>query len=495
MSRQVIISFIIYFREELIVTIPIIPIILCGGTGTRLWPLSRKSFPKQYLNFGDEKQKSLLQKTQERIKDIKNVKDPILICNEEHRFIIAEQMREIKVNPKNILLEPFGRNTAPAITLAAIKSIQDEEDPMLLVLSSDHEIKNQEKFIETINYGIDSAMNGKLVTFGIVPNSPETGYGYIESEIPFKKNQIIESNIKKFIEKPNLDKAKELILDKHYTWNSGIFLFKAKSILCEIKKFEPKLFEICSKSLEQENLDYDFQRIDKDIFQDCPNISIDIAVMERTKNGSVIPLDAGWSDIGNWNSIWKFSDKDSEGNVKYGRTITKDTKNCYLKSEETLIATIGIEDLIIIQTRDAILVSSKKNAEEVKEVVTALKNKGKYEALEHKKVFRPWGSYESIEEDIRWKVKLIKVKPGEKLSLQMHHHRAEHWIVVNGTAAVEIDQKRFLLSENQSTFIPSGAKHRLSNPGKLPLLLIEVQSGSYLGEDDIKRFEDSYGRL
>ena len=477
------------------ISVPIIPVILCGGTGSRLWPMSRKSFPKQYLSLGNEKDKSLLQKTQERVWDVKNIQDPILICNEEHRFIVAEQMREINIKPKKILLEPFGRNTAPAITLAAIKSVESEEDPILLVLSSDHEIKNNEKFIEAIEFGIKSAVKNKLVTFGVIPNSPETGYGYIESEIPFKTNELKESNIKKFIEKPNLLKARELVSDKHYTWNSGIFLFKAKTFLKEIKKYEPLILEICRQSIAKEELDYDFQRINKDIFLDCPNISIDIAVMEKTKNGSVIPLDVGWSDIGSWKSIWKFSNKDKEGNVKYGKAITRDSKNCYLKSEEILIAALGVENLAIIQTRDAILVANQNHSESVKDIVNDLKNNGNDEALEHKKIYRPWGFYESIVEDSRWKVKLINVKPGEKLSLQMHHHRAEHWIVVNGTAEVQINQDKFILAENQSTFIPSGSKHRLSNPGKLPLQLIEVQSGSYLGEDDIKRFEDNYGRI
>ena len=474
---------------------PVIPIILCGGFGTRLWPLSRQSFPKQFLSLDSNDKKSLLQKTQERIQLLENLRNPILICNEEHRFIVAEQMREIDVNPNSILLEPFGKNTAPAITLAALKSLEIENDPFLLILSSDHEIKNESKFIEVIKKGIEYASNNKLVTFGIVPNSPETGYGYIKSEEEFKKNLIKGSNIISFIEKPEREKAEEFIKDKRFTWNSGMFLFKSKIILKEMEKFCPEITRYCREALKDNLLDLDFQRLNEKAFIKCPKISIDVGVMEKTKEGIVLPLDAGWSDVGSWDSVWQIAEKDKEGNSISGNVFTKDSFNCYVKSEKRLVAAIGLNNLIIVETGDAILVSDKDKSQEVKNIVSKLKDKGIPEGQEHKKIYRPWGYYESVVDDIRWKVKLINVKPGEKLSLQMHHHRSEHWIVVSGTAQVEIEDKMFILNENQSSYIPLGAKHRLSNPGKINLTLIEVQSGSYLGEDDIERFEDNYGRI
>ena len=473
----------------------IVPVILCGGIGTRLWPLSRKSFPKQFLSINSEKEKSLLQKTQERIKSINNVKNPILICNEEHRFIVAEQFREINIKPNNIILEPFGRNTAPAIALAALSSLEKEIDPYLLVLSSDHEIKNEQKFIEVVEAGIEYASKGRLVTFGIVPQSPETGYGYIKSEKEFDKSLIKGLNIECFIEKPNKTTAEELIKDKRYTWNSGMFLFKSKTILEEIEKNYPKIIKYCKEALNRGVTDLDFLRIDTNNFKKCPDLSIDIAVMEKTKNGTVLPLDVGWSDIGSWDSVWQISKKDLNGNVLQGNVVEEDSKNCYIRGEKRLIAAIGVNNLIIIETADAILIADKKQSQKVKNVVNLLKEKGISEGQDHKKIYRPWGYYESVVDDLRWQVKLINVKPGEKLSLQLHHHRSEHWVVVDGTAKVEIGSKDTILHENESCYIPLGEKHRLSNPGKIPLKLIEIQSGSYLGEDDIERFEDNYGRI
>ena len=473
----------------------IIPVILCGGSGTRLWPLSRKSFPKQFLSINENNNKSLLQSTQERIKEIEGIKDPILICNEEHRFLVAEQMREINIDPSIILLEPFGRNTAPAVTLAALKSLQLEEDPTLLILSSDHIISDEEKFIKVIAAGLKYTEKERLVTFGIIPKSPETKYGYIKSEEPLLEDQFKGSKISSFIEKPDLNTARKIIKDKRYSWNSGIFLFKANLILDEIKKFIPEVFNHCEKSLNEELYDLDFQRLNKQYFFKCPNISLDVAVMEKTNKGMVLPLKAGWTDIGSWDAVWEISNKDKDGNFKKGNVISKNTKNSYLNSEKRLIATIGIDNLIVIETSDVILVANKNQSQEVKEIVNSLKEKGLPEGKEHKKIYRPWGFYESIAEDDRWQVKLINVKPGQKLSLQMHHHRSEHWIVVKGTAKVEIDGKEIIIHENQSSYIPLGSKHRLSNPGKIPLKLIEVQSGSYLGEDDIERFEDNYGRI
>ena len=473
----------------------IIPVILCGGTGSRLWPLSRQSYPKQFLSINSKANKSLLQSTQERIKNINGLKDPILICNEEHRFLVAEQMREINIKPNSILLEPIGRNTAPAIVLAALKAVEMEKDPILLVLSSDHFIGNQSQFIKVINEGIQYAERERLVTFGVIPDSPDTGYGYIKSELPLDGSKVYGSNIESFIEKPDLETAKELIKDKRYTWNSGMFIFKANSILKEIKNHAPIILKYCKEALEESLFDLDFQRLKKEVFKKCPNISIDVAVMEKTNIGTVLPLEAKWTDIGSWDSVWKISNKDINNNFIKGKVLAKDTTNCYLRSEKRLITTIGIKDLIIIETSDAILVAEKSKSQEVKNVVNLLKEHGISEGQEHKKIYRPWGFYESIIDEERWQVKIINVKPGEKLSLQKHHHRSEHWIVVSGTANVEIDGKQTTLHENQSSYIPIGSKHRLSNPGKIMLKLIEVQSGSYLGEDDIQRFEDNYGRV
>ena len=471
------------------------PIILSGGFGSRLWPLSRKSFPKQFLSLDTNSKKSLLQKTQERISTIENICNPIIICNEEHRFIVAEQMREINIKPNSILLEPFGRNTAPAIALGALKSLEFNKDPYLLVLSSDHEIKNENSFFIVIEKGIEYASKNRLVTFGVIPNSPETGYGYIQSADELDSKNIQGSNIECFIEKPNINKAKELIKDKRFTWNSGMFLFKAKAILGEIEKYHPEIITYCKESLRSKLLDLDFQRLDIKSFSKCPNISIDISVMEKTSMGTVLPLDAGWSDIGSWNSVWQINNKDQEGNAIEGNVIIKNTSNCYIRGEKRLVAAIGLKNLIIVETGDAILIVEKDQSQEVKNIVNTLKENGIPEGQEHKKIYRPWGYFESVVDDSRWKVKLINVKPGENLSLQMHNHRSEHWVVVSGTAKVEIDSSIKIIQENQSAYIPLGAKHRLSNPGKINLILIEVQSGSYLGEDDIERFEDSYGRI
>ncbi len=473
----------------------IIPVILCGGSGTRLWPLSRKSFPKQFLSLSSNSNKSLLQLTQERIKNLIGLRDPILICNEEHRFLVAEQMRQININPLTILLEPFGRNTAPAITLAAIKALELDNDPTLLILSSDHMIEDEKQFIKVIEDGLNYVKKQRLVTFGIIPKTPETGYGYIKSEEPIKNGLNLGSNIDCFVEKPDLKKAKEFINDERFTWNSGMFMFKAQTILNEIKRFSPDIFNHCNNALKDNLFDLNFQRLNKDDFFKCPNISIDYAVMEKTNLGTVLPLDAGWTDIGSWNSVWEISDKDDKGNVIKGNVVAKKTSNCYVRSEKRLITTIGLKDLIIVETSDAILVANKEESQEVKNIVNALKKQSIPEGQDHKKIYRPWGFYESIVDEERWQVKLINVEPGEKLSLQLHHHRSEHWIIVSGTAKVEIDEKEITLHENQSSYIPLGSKHRLSNPGKIPLKLIEVQSGSYLGEDDIERFEDNYGRI
>ncbi len=397
-------------------------------------------------------------------------------------------------NPNSILLEPFGRNTAPAILLAAFKSLEIEDNPHLLILSADHQINNDKKFRDLIEIGISYSEKDKLVTFGVIPKSPEIGYGYIKSEKPFNLQNIEGMNISKFIEKPNLETAKEFIKDKSFTWNSGIFLFKAKTIINEIKHLNPEIYEACRKTFKNSVIDLDFQRLDEKSFEFCPNISIDIAVMEKTNKGIVLPLDAQWSDIGSWKSVWENSRKDINGNVEKGNVYNRNTENCYLHSENKLLVTLGIKDLVIIDTDDATLVANKNQSENIKDVVSELQIRNIKEANSHKKGFRPWGFYISILDDEKWQVKIIHVNPGAKLSLQMHHQRAEHWVVVKGTAEVEIDGKTLILSENESTYIPQGSKHRLSNIGKIPLELIEVQSGSYIGEDDIVRFEDLYGR-
>ncbi len=404
-------------------------------------------------------------------------------------------MREINIKPNKILLEPSGKNTAPAIALSALIAIEIEKDPILLVLSSDHQIKNNDKFIEVIKKGIKYANNDKIVTFGIVPHSPETGYGYIKAEKEFNFAKIEGQNISEFTEKPDREKALEFIKDRRYTWNSGMFLFKAKKILDEFNNFSPDILNSCKKSIQNSTSDLDFQRLNKIDFDQCQSISFDVAIMEKTTSGIVIPLDAGWNDIGSWESIWDDGKKDKNNNLIEGNNIfIESSKDCYLRSEDKVIVGIGLENLVIVDTNDALLISDKNQTQKVKDMVNILKKKGISSGDNHQKIYRPWGHYVSIVEKSRWQVKLICVKPGERLSLQMHHHRSEHWIVVDGTAEVEINGTINILTENESTYIPLGSKHRLTNPGKIPLIIIEVQSGSYVGEDDIVRFKDIYGR-
>jgi len=473
----------------------LLPIILCGGTGSRLWPLSRESYPKQYIDLIDNSSKTLLQQTVERLAGITNKDDPIFICNEDHRFIVAEQLRGIGIKPKKIILEPFARNTAPAIAIAALKAIEDGNDPVLLVLPSDHLIKDQETFLKSVESAKNYAEKCNLVTFGIIPTSPEVGYGYIESMKPLKTDSFLASPISKFIEKPDLEKARKLIADPRFTWNSGMFLFKASVYLKELEQYSPQVIKYCKKALKEDLLDMDFQRLDKESFKNCPNISIDFAVMEKTKSGFVLPLNVGWNDVGSWNAIWNVSRKDKNGNVIIGDVLEKDLKNCYVRSESKLVVGLGLENLLIVETNDAILIADKKKDQEVKTIVNELIKDNRPEGKTHRKVYRPWGNYTSVVEGSRWQVKSIEVKPKASLSLQMHHHRAEHWIVVTGTANVEINDKKSILGENQSVYIPLGSKHRLTNPGRIPLILIEVQSGTYLSEDDIVRFDDIYGRI
>ena len=471
----------------------LLPVILCGGSGSRLWPLSRSSFPKQYLSLFDESKKSLLQETQLRLTDLDDLQNPIIICNEEHRFIVAEQMREINISPKSILLEPFGRNTAPAIVSAALKGTENGEDPILLILSADHKIEDLKQFLYVIKRAKKYCKEDKIVTFGVVPTSPETGYGYIKSSLPIE-SELRAYPIREFIEKPNIELAKKLLEDNKIFWNSGIFMAKSSTLIKEADKFCKGLTSLCREALEANLLDLDFQRIKKEPFKNCPNISIDKAIMEKTKIGMVIPLVAGWIDIGSWKTLWEVSKKDSNGNVLSGNVIDQSIKNCFIKTQSKLVVGIGIEDLIIIDTNDAVLIVNKNDCQKVKNIVAYLQEIGSEQATTHQTMYRPWGSFSTIAKGEKWQLKTIEVNPKAKLSLQMHNHRAEHWVVVKGLAEVEIDNNKKVLYENQSVYIPLGVKHRLYNPGEEPIVLIEVQSGDYLGEDDIVRFADNYER-
>ena len=475
----------------------IVPIILAGGTGSRLWPLSRRSFPKQFLNLLDDNF-TMLQKTYKRIENLKNICRPIVICNEEHRFIVGHQMKDIDIDPLAILLEPEGRNTTPAITVAALKTLaifkDTNVDPILLILSSDHQIKDIDNFQLAIKNSIDIALKNNLVIFGVKPTYASTGYGYIKSENQLIHNEFSPNKVDFFTEKPNKETAELFLNDQKYSWNSGMFVFKATVILDEIKKFAPEVYNNCKNCLEVSKKDLDFIRLEEKSFKKCDNVSIDISVFEKTKKAFVIPLDCGWDDVGSWESLWRISEKDLNGNTLNGRVLVQDTSNSIIRSEDKLVVTIGLENVVIVETKDAVLVANSKSSQGVKNIVSLMDENGFNEAKNHKVVYRPWGSFLSIEESSTWQIKKIEVNPGASLSLQMHFHRSEHWVVVAGTAKVEIGNLEKIMGPNESVYIPLGAKHRLSNPTKFPLTLIEIQSGNYLGEDDIKRFEDKYGR-
>ena len=536
----------------------LIPVIMSGGSGSRLWPQSRSLYPKQFLPLVNEQ--TMLQNTLSRLDGLDSVSSPLVIANEDHRFLVAEQIRQMGREASAIILEPVGRNTAPAVALAALKALnhkgpvnvpdntgtsaipggrtkaqsfsfdENGEDPLLLVLAADHVIQDVQAFHQAIEAALPAARDGKLVTFGIVPTHPETGYGYIKAlnhkgpvNVPDNtgtsaihggrtKAQSLSSGkqketfvasclcgekimpVEQFVEKPDLETAQGYLASGDYYWNSGMFLFKASRYLEELKKFRPDILEACEKAIAVQNADLDFVRLDEAAFTACPDESIDYAVMEKTADAVVVPLDAGWSDVGSWTSLADICEKDECGNSVQGDVLLQDTRNTYVRSEKKLIATVGVDDLVITESDDAILVAHKDRVQDVKKIVDQLKTENRSEAKLHRKVYRPWGAYDSIDMGDRFQVKRITVKPGAQLSLQMHHHRAEHWIVVKGTAVVTNGDQEILLTENQSTYIPIGVVHRLENPGKFDLELIEVQSGGYLAEDDIVRFEDTYGR-
>ncbi|MDI3325970.1 mannose-1-phosphate guanylyltransferase/mannose-6-phosphate isomerase [Pontibacterium granulatum] len=467
----------------------IFPVILSGGSGTRLWPLSRTMFPKQFLALNSDL--AMLQETVSRLESIE-VSSPQVICNEEHRFLVAEQMRQMDVKA-HILLEPVGRNTAPAIALSALHlKEQGKSDAVMLVLAADHVIENVAVFHTAIQTALPKAEAGKLVTFGIVPTEPATGYGYIKGNPNANADPVMD--VAAFVEKPDLRTVQSYLKSGDYFWNSGMFMFRVDRYLEELEMHRADILDACVKAMKVTSSDMDFIRVDRDAFVSCPDDSIDYAVMENTDQAVVVPLDAGWSDVGSWSALWDLKEKDEHNNVAEGDVILEDASNSFVYGQDRIVAALGVDNLVIVDTKDALLVAAKDKVQDVKKIVRQVKEAGRSEHLQHREVYRPWGKYDSIDSGSRYQVKHITVNPGAKLSLQKHHHRAEHWVVVKGTAEVRCGDRTMLLTEDQSTYIPLGEVHQLSNPGKVPLEIIEIQSGSYLGEDDIIRYEDDYGR-
>ena len=465
------------------------PVVLSGGSGSRLWPLSRSLYPKQLLPLSS--QRTMIQETVLRAGP-DHFAAPIIICNEAHRFIVAEQMQEIGVTPLRLVLEPVGRNTAPAIAAAALILVKTDPDAIMAVLPSDHVITDRPGFFDALGPAGRAAAAGHLVTFGMKPAAPETGYGYIQQGQALPEGGF---KVERFIEKPDLERARAMTAQPEFLWNSGMFLFKASVYLEEIGRLCPDMLAAVGQSIDKAAEDIDFLRLDAESFARSPSASIDYAVMEHTERAAVVPADFGWSDVGSWSALWEITDKSPSGNVEVGDVIAVDCRDTYLRGEGVLVAGVGLRDIIVVATEDAVLVAERRHVQQVKKIVESLKEKKRTEGDLHRKVYRPWGYYQSIDAGSRFQVKQITVKPGAKLSLQMHHHRAEHWVVVEGTALVTRDGETYLLRENESTFIPIGTRHRLENPGKVPLKMIEVRSGTYLSEDDIVRLEDTYGRV
>lgn len=467
------------------------PVIIAGGTGSRLWPLSRELYPKQFLKLNG--METMLQATINRIQHLEATL-PLVICNEAHRFLVAEQLNHLGKLACNIILEPAGRNTAPAIALAALTALQtfgEGGDPLLLVLAADHVIDDDVAFTTSVQKAIPHAEAGKLVTFGIVPSRAETGYGYIR----FGSAQQGAFTVAQFVEKPDVSTAESYLASGEYYWNSGMFLFRASRYLAELKEHRPDIYDACTQAVGEIDQDLNFVRINKEAFLACPSDSIDYSVMEKTSDAVVVPIEGGWSDVGSWSSLWEISDKDSAGNVFHGDVMQYDSQNNYVFADSSLVSLVGVDNLVVVQTKDALLVVNQNKVQDVKKIVEALKAENRCEYKTHREVYRPWGKYDSVDSGERYQVKRISVKPGEKLSLQLHHHRAEHWIVVSGTAKVTNGDHTFLMTENESTFIPVGSLHTLENPGKITLELIEVRSGAYLDDDDVVRFSDKYGRV
>jgi mannose-1-phosphate guanylyltransferase/mannose-6-phosphate isomerase len=470
----------------------IAPVILAGGSGTRLWPLSRSLYPKQFLQLVDEQ--TLLQATLRRLDGVKDLRPPVLVCNETHRFVVAEQLRQIGVQPQAIVLEPAGRNTAPALAIAALMAADTQEDPVLLVLPADHHIKHTAGFRSTVTKGAEFAEQGYLVTFGIEPDAPETGFGYIRKGAAVEDQTPPVWAIDCFVEKPDLEIARQYVDSGQYCWNSGMFMFKASTFLKELQSHAPAIVAACRQSLAEGTKDLDFFRLGKDAFTQCPSDSIDYAVMEKTRSGVMVALTSDWNDLGSWEALWQAGDKDSHHNVVHGDVCLQDVKDSFVYASSRLVTAVGLHEHVVVETKDAVFVAPRDQVQQVKSLVDQLKRQDRPETVSHKKVYRPWGAYEDVDISERFLVKRITVKPKAKLSLQKHFHRAEHWVVVKGTALVTREEEQFMLKEDQSAYIPLGTVHRLENPGKIDLELVEIQSGSYLAEDDVVRLDDVYGR-